>query len=55
MENKEQDNKAMQPLSEAELNEVNGGGLRRLVFVCSKCQKPFFNKLDYEAHMRQHS
>ena len=25
MEKKEQDNKAMQPLSEAELDEVNGG------------------------------
>ena len=54
MNNKEQDNKAMQPLSEQELNEVNGGGFRRPVFSCPKCQKTFYNKVEYDAHMKQH-
>ena len=42
MENKEQDNKAMQPLSEAELELVNGGqSENKAIRVCTFCKKEF--------------
>ena len=42
MENKEQDNKAMQPLSEAELEQVNGGqSENKAIRVCTFCKKEF--------------
>ena len=42
MENKEQDNKAMQPLNEAELELVNGGQSEdKSIRVCTFCKKEF--------------
>ena len=42
MENKEQDNKAMQPLNEAELELVNGGQSEdKAIRVCTFCKKEF--------------
>ena len=42
MENKEQDNKAMQPLNEAELELVNGGqSENKAIRVCTFCKKEF--------------
>ena len=42
MENKEQDNKAMQPLSEAELEQVNGAQSEdKAIRVCTFCKKEF--------------
>ena len=42
MENKEQDNKAMQPLNEAELELVNGGQSEdKEIRVCTFCKKEF--------------
>ena len=42
MENKEQDNKAMQPLNEAELELVNGGQSEdKAIRVCAFCKKEF--------------
>lgn len=42
MENKEQDNKAMQPLNEAELDLVNGGQSEdKAIRVCTFCKKEF--------------
>lgn len=42
MENKEQDNKAMQPLNEAELELVNGGQSKdKAIRVCTFCKKEF--------------
>ena len=39
MENKEQDNKAMQPLNEAELEMVNGGQSEdKAIRVCTFCK-----------------
>ena len=42
MENKEQDNKAMQPLNEGELELVNGGQSEdKAIRVCTFCKKEF--------------
>ena len=42
MENKEQDNTAMQPLNEAELELVNGGQSEdKAIRVCTFCKKEF--------------
>ena len=42
MENKEQDNKAMQPLNEAERELVNGGqSENKAIRVCTFCKKEF--------------
>ena len=42
MEKKEQDNKAMQPLNEAELELVNGGqSENKAIRVCTFCKKEF--------------
>ena len=42
MENKEQDNKAIQPLNEAELELVNGGQSEdKAIRVCTFCKKEF--------------
>ena len=42
MENKEQDNKALQPLNEAELELVNGGQSEdKAIRVCTFCKKEF--------------
>ena len=42
MENKEQDNKAMQPLNEAELELVNDGQSEdKAIRVCTFCKKEF--------------
>lgn len=53
MDNNEQDIKGKQLLSEAELNEVNGGVLRKSVFYCSICRKKFYNDSGYVGHLRQ--
>ena len=42
MENKEQDNKTMQPLNERELELVNGGQSEdKAIRVCTFCKKEF--------------
>lgn len=42
MDNKEQDNKAMQPLNETELELVNGGQSEdKAIRVCTFCKKEF--------------
>lgn len=55
MEKKEQDNKTMRPLSEAELEQVQGGentGSQRII-TCAKCGKKIEEQL-MEAHWRMH-
>ena len=53
MEKKEQNSKTIQPLNEAELDEVNGGVDFDLCY-CSTCMKYFSNRRDYMQHFDKH-
>ena len=55
MEKKEQDNKTKQPLSEAELEQVQGGeNAGERIITCAKCGKKVEERF-MEAHWRLHS